>query len=86
MSLIVTPSRSTMAEEYRLSRELSEAEVPDYRDEDFEEARIVHRKPPRLEGLAGGSEEKAGIEPRPPTPLTLGERRLPEPPPSQAGS
>jgi hypothetical protein len=72
-------------EEYRLSRELSEEEVPDHRDEDFEEARAVHRRPLRLGGLAGGSEEKAGTEPRPPTPAALGERPQAEPPPPQPG-
>jgi hypothetical protein len=70
--------------EYRLSRELSEEEVPDHRDEDFEEARTSHRRPLRLGGLAGGSEEKPGTEPRPTTPPALEERPPAGPPPSQA--
>jgi hypothetical protein len=51
-----------MPDENRLSRELSEEELPDDVSEALEEARAIHRRRPDGERRVGGSEEKAGTE------------------------
>jgi hypothetical protein len=51
-----------MPDRNRLSRELSEDELPDDVSEALEEARAIHRRRPDGERRAGGSEEKTGTE------------------------
>ena len=63
-----------MSEQYGLSRELAEDELPDYADETLEEARTVDRKPLSSGQRASGTEEKAGTEGRPSTQPTPGKR------------
>jgi hypothetical protein len=54
-----------MSEQYSLSRELAEDELPGDANEALEEARPVHRKPLASGKRASGSEEKPGTEERP---------------------
>jgi len=54
-----------MSEQYGLSRELAQDELPDDAHETLEEARTVPRKPLASGKRASGSEEKAGTEERP---------------------
>jgi hypothetical protein len=70
-----------VVERASLSRELTEDELPDLADEDFEEAHTVHRRGARLGGQVGGAEERAGIETGPRKPPAPEERRPLKPPP-----
>ena len=63
-----------MSEQYSLSRELAQDELPVDADETLEEARTVPRKPLAAGQRASGSEEKAGTEGRPGTQPTPGKR------------
>jgi hypothetical protein len=69
-----------MSEQYSLSRELDEDELPDDADESLKEAQTVNRKPLASGQRASGSEEKPGTEERPrpePAPDTRPEFKAP---------
>jgi hypothetical protein len=69
-----------MSEQYGLSRELAQDELPTDANETLEEARPVHRKSLASGRRASGSEEKPGTEERPsaePAPDTRPEFKTP---------
>jgi hypothetical protein len=69
-----------MADRNRLSRELSEDELPDDVSEALEEGRAIHRRRPDGERRAGGSEEKTGAEEEEERAPSLKARQIKPPP------
>jgi len=73
-----------MSDQYGLSRDLSQDELPHDAHEALEEARTVDRKPLASGKRASGTEEKAGTEERPSSDPARDTRPEFKPPPFDA--